>query len=414
MNHFNCCCTGALLLAALGCTQSRETSSLDFAEPVATADADLSFQEWKARTRLREAKGIYAVGERISPRLIVGEDDARDYYDRHFGKGQALTLHNGQRVPGDLWTGSYFPPGTVIRYCFDRPGWQAVASDYGLPSGADPYARIVEAFDLAVEAWNNVLGVNDDATIEIRKVTGRDNSCVPTRGDNITWYVRPAVQDEPIEYLTYVLHPKYNLGLYGASALQEIGLSFTEQLREFKVWDAVVADFARSQPVQFDQWFSLQGLMLHTIAQGLGFVDESARGGVEGDDGEALWDSECRDPEEGGIFMSIADTYSVTLHPRSMLEALEKPNCAGERLYDYAISYTDAMGAACQYRGTGVDSLYYCNRVPQTLLQQEMHSCSPVPIEHGSSGSACGVEPNWTAGARAYGTGVLAVLYGYR
>jgi hypothetical protein len=406
------CCFLSLLILA-GCTEGRRDLTPGNEETASVAGGGLSFSEWKDRVRLRGETGIYHVGDSVTPTIIVGEEDALAYYQRHVAKNaQALTLNNGQKLPGDTASGSYFPAGTVLTYCIDRTALKDVVARHTfMPSSTDLYALVDSAFGVAAASWNEVLGVNSKNvgynTLEIRKAANRDNNCVPTPGDNITWYVRPAVESAPIEYMTYVLHPKYNMGVYGQSALDEAGLTFTEQLRELKIWEEILVEFSYADPQPFGAWFTLQGLMLHTIAQGLGFINENNR-----NDGLAtIWNGDCRDPSVGGIFLTVADPYSVTVHPQSMKDQLANPKCVGPRPFDYAISYMDAMGAACMYRDKDAESLYYCNPGPQNYIQAGTGSCSPVPVEYsGKSKSDCGAPADWAGPAKGYGAALVSLL----
>jgi hypothetical protein len=398
------------LLAVNGCSVDSDNTNVDHEVVTSTAKTSLTFSEWKDRVRLRGEKAIYRVGDRVTPTLIVGETDALAYFDRYVSSNPlALTLHNGQKQPGDYPSGSYFPAGSILTYCIDRKGLEDVVKRHPfLPANTNLYALVDSAFGVAAGSWNEVLGVGKigNNTLEIRRAINRDDSCFPKPGDNITWYIRPAVEDVPIEYLTYVLHPKYNMGVYGQSALDEIGLAFTEQLREMKIWEEIIVEFSYTDP-SFGKWFTLQGLMLHTIAQGLGFINENNR-----NDGLAkIWNGDCRDPSVGGIFLTVADPYSVTVHPQSMTDFLETPKCAGPRPFDYAISYMDAMGAACQYRDRDVESLYYCNSGPQEYIQSIARMCSPVPVEYsGKSMSHCGTPADWAGPAKTYGTALNSIL----
>jgi hypothetical protein len=362
---------------------------------------------------MRGQQSIFRVGDPVTPTIIVGEEDALDYYNRFVEQGQALILNNGQRYPGDPKTGSYFPAGTIIKYCIDRTALDDVVLRHSfMPGNADLYSVIDEAFGLAAASWNAVLGVTSNNLgtngVEIRKAVGRDNSCVPTKGDDITWYIRPATQndpDDPVEFLTYVLHPKYNLGAYGDSALREAGLSFQEELRELKIWEEVLVEFYYPDPAPFGDWFTLQGLMLHTIAQGLGFINESTRNGIDAN----YWKGDCSDPTVGGIFLTVADPWSVTMHPQSMTGVVANDACRSQRPFDYAISYMDAMGAACQYVGEDSENLwlYYCNRAPQEEILAITNQCSPVPVEYGASNSACPATLYWSGPAKDYTAAIM-------
>jgi hypothetical protein len=96
-------------------------------------------------------------------------------------------------------------------------------------------------------------------------------------------------------------------------------------------------------------------------------------------------------------------------HPQSMASEppLDDKDCAGDRAYDYAISYTDAMGAACQYRAA--HPLYYCSAWAQTTLRTNVPaSCSPVPMPNGVGN--CGAPVGWDAPAATFEAAVISIL----
>jgi hypothetical protein len=159
--------------------------------------------------------------------------------------------------------------------------------------------------------------------------------------------------------------------------------------------------------------FSMDGLLLRALANGLGFVDESNSGGVPGDAGASIWPASCRDSGIGGIWLSELDTYSVTTHPQAMKPIMSNPLCAGFRPSDYALSYRDVMGAACQYRKEF--TFYYCSQEAQEIVATSYpEECSPYPLWQGGPGD-CGVASNGDAWqdekiAKGYHAAVISIL----
>jgi hypothetical protein len=337
----------------------------DQSEVEVTSTQSLTFEAWKDSVRVRGKKDIYIVGEKVTPVALVGEQEARGFFDKYVGQSTALILHNGQTQPGAPAPGSRFPARPVLRYCIDRTGLeQVVARHTYLPSGTDLYPIVDATFGAAAAAWNSAAG-----TI-ITKVIDRDRSCSPQSSDDITWYIRPYFVNDPatIEYLSFVLHPHQNA----------LGPAY----RELLIFEDVLAEFSSPHPMPFGDWFSLEGLMAHTIASGLGFLSEATRGGRDTN----LWPESCQDPSVGGQYYSDPDPFSVTTHPQVMADdgALNQPACAGFRPFDYAISYRDAMAASCAYRGENI--LYYCAIDPQeTIAKLFAPECSPVPLVAGDS-----------------------------
>jgi hypothetical protein len=378
----------ATCLALLGaCDTADQVVAHDEPVELGTTLA-LSFEAWKQSVRFPGKTDIYAVGDELTPFGLVGDEEARTYYDLHVAAPHALTLHSGQRNPGDPKVGSYFPERAVLRYCIDRPGWADVASRHEeLAPNVDLYDIVDQAFGNAASAWNLVSG------LEIRHDISRDDSCTPRAGDNVTWYVRPLSipEDQTVEYLAFVLRPDLNI---------EQGPGY----REFFVWEHVVAE-STFEDSFFASRFTLDGLLAHTIGQGLGFIGEHNR--TDRENGvPSPWPSECRDPSVGGIYLSILDTMSVMSHPQSMHDMIFNSSCTGAREFDYAISYVDAFGAACQYKGE--HGLYYCNPKPQEAFAAAAH-CSPVPLFPGAAGD-CGEELDFTRGAAQYEAALITSI----
>jgi hypothetical protein len=359
----------------------------------------LSFERWKDSVRFpaQGRRDLYAVDNHVSPLALLGDDEARAYYDRHVADEGALILHNGQRNPGDPVVGSYFPPGAVIDYCIDRAALRRVVANHSyLPGSADLYPLVDLAFGEAAAAWNTAAGIH------ISRDFSRDETCTPRPNDNIEWYVRPYddpdcygnFQDgvcEAAQNLTFVLRPHHNQLSY--------------ENREFLVFASVITEFYLGNAQPFGDWFTFEGLLLNAIGAGLGFVGEHNRGGIKGDDGEFLWPAACRDPSIGGIFLTNADGFSVMSHPRAMADdgALENAACGGLRPYNYAISYLDALGASCQYREN--DILFYCNEAAQKMIAANIGAeCSPVPIP-GQAGD-CANHLDWNGDAARWHAGL--------
>jgi hypothetical protein len=373
------------LFLALGCTNATGV------EDVASSQDGLTFEEWKAQTRFQD-RAVYVVGERVAPLGLVGEEEARRYYDRKVAPartaGGALTLDNGQKVDGDPIVGGAFPEQAELLYCIDAAGLRNVVSRHSyLPTGANLYRIIDDAFGAAAAAWNTTAGVR------INKAIDRDESCSPRAGDNITWYVRPLYQKSPYEYFTFALRPKYNLA--------------GPDNREFFVWEDLIIDFWYPDP-NYAQFFTLDGLLANAIGHALGFIPESNRGGVPGDEGATIWPASCRDNMIGGIFLSIADPYSVMTHPHSLTPLLANPKCVGFREHDYAISYVDAMGSSCQYRSD--NGLFYCMDLAQRQVRLAGgFDCSPVPMVAGGAGD-CGTHLDYQKEAPRFVAAAIAAL----
>jgi hypothetical protein len=376
-------------IAAAACGESSPPSGGD--APVAVT-RPLTFEAWKTSARVgslqyKNRTDVYAVGERISPFALVGEDEAYRYYQHHVTPDHGLTLHSGQTGPGTPIVGSYYPPRATIKYCIDKRALRDTVSRYTfLPPNTDLYPILDQAFGEAAAAWNTVAGVH------ITHASDRDESCSGFPGDDITWYVKSIFMEEPIEFMTFVLRPHHNV------------LSWDNH--DFFIHDNIVVEFS-FQDSGYLPWFGLEGLLLYSIGNGLGFINESNRAGQPGQG--SFWPVECRQPDIGGVYLSDLDTFSVMTHPQSMATSppLAQPQCAGDRDYDYAISYTDAMASACQYRG--VHELYYCNAYPQTTLRTNVPaSCSPVPMPNGVGN--CGATVGWDAPAAQFEAALLSVL----
>lgn len=409
----------AVLLGMTGATVA--CSSNDSGENVAVAGRGekLSFKEWKDRKRVPKlGPEVYAVGDQgVSPYGIVGEEAARRYYAKHYGEHSALTVDNGQTEPGvfpDPKIGSY-PPGAVLKYCIDRAAMRAIAERFDLPGNPDNVYSLVDiAFGSAAAAWNTVAGeYSSSSGLSIQHAFGRDDSCIARANDDITWYVTTTLQPtEPgagLEYMTFALGPKYFSGSPTGG---------DRELRYFLLNDYIVQSFMpgayrfANQP-NWDTIFSLNGLILHAIGSALGFVREDYRGGVLGDGGQNYWPEECNDGALGGIFLTDADAHSVMTHPSALSPFMANGACAGYRDFDYAISYADAMGAACQYRNApngALDILYYCNQAAQlSVVQTYGEECSPVPI--GQAGN-CNSSSTWDDRAQEYGVALLTAILG--
>lgn len=395
----------ALFVLSVGCTAG---STVDFAfedsmfddsmfDDAGTADSAFEdgkessfegmYEQWKASVLVDPALQIYAVGDRITPTSLVGEEEARRYFEATVAAPK-LTLHNGQQYPGDPIVGSYFPERAVLRYCVDRVGWNAAQARFAyLGPGVSLFDRVADAFGDAASVWQTISGVRF-----VRDV-GRDGSCSPAPGDDITWYITPYTPDpaEPLEYFAFVLRPHHNA----------LGPNY----REFLVYDEMAAEFTFVDAQPFINWFTLEGILLHTIGTGLGFVPESNRGGVD----TSLWPATCRNADVGGIFLSNPDAYSAMTHPSNMAGVLANPDCAGHRPFDYAVTYLDAMGAACQYAGE--HGLYFCSPNAQTSLIEFVNNpaCSPVPFYSGATGD-CGFTFNWVAPAREFEAALITAL----
>jgi hypothetical protein len=205
------------------------------------------YEQWKASVLVDPALQIYAVGDRITPTSLVGEEEARRYFEATVAAPK-LTLHNGQQYPGDPIVGSYFPERAVLRYCVDRVGWNAAQARFAyLGPEVSLFDRVADAFGEAASVWQTISGVRF-----VRDV-GRDGSCSPAPGDNITWYVTPYTPDpsEPLEYFAFVLRPHHNA----------LGPNY----REFLVYDEMVAEFTFVDAQPFINWFTLEGILLHTM-----------------------------------------------------------------------------------------------------------------------------------------------------
>jgi hypothetical protein len=324
------------MLGTVGCG-SREEFGLPEGS-VARTGGSLSFDEWKETVRLRPGRDVFAVGDRVTPLGLVGDDEAFGYYLRHITDPGALTIHNGQTDAGTPVNVSAFPLTANLDYCIDRTALEQVVVDYGLPSGTDLYGYIDQAFGAAAAVWNEVLD------IKIQHDSSRSRSCTPRAGDTITWYVRPMALQSPLEYLTFVLHPNHNRANF--------------ENREFLILDYLIQlPFPGALVLDDTKWeemFSMDELLLRAIGNGLGFIDEANRGGVPGDNGTALWRADCRDDAVGGVFLTDANAYSVMTHPVAMQDIMAKPHCSGYRPKGYALSYLDVMGASCQYRKNNI------------------------------------------------------------
>jgi len=341
----------------------------------------LTFEQWKEKVKIRGYTDRFAVGDWATPLVIVGDDDARGYFDRHISKSQKLIIDNGQLAPGDPAPGPLyaFPPGATLVYCIDRAGLREVVDRYELPPGTDLYDIVAEGFGQAAAAWNIASGVN------ISWDTSRDETCSYHPGDNITWYVKPYFMDfnAPLEYLTFVLAPKYTQ-------------QPSQDLHDFFILDYLIQRQAPGAYVvandpPWAEMFTFRGLLARAVSNGLGFIDEKNYGG------DQVWPAACRDSSVGGIFLTDADPYSVTTHPASMLPILDSASqpCIGARPFDYAISYADAMGAACQYHPSAWTSFYYCQQDVQNVIRgHQPEDCSPVPLGPGSAGDCSGA--SWT------------------
>jgi len=408
-----------------------------------TSQGQLTFEEWKAKTRVREFKDVYAVGDYgISPQGLLGEEEALKYFEKHFGNPSALTVDNGQLQvggPTDSGTGAY-PPGSTLYYCIDKPSFDKIATRYGLPGNPDIYGFVSNAFGAAAAAWNRVnsggSGTPGVGGLQISYESSRDTSCSDRVNDTITWYVTPNAQPVPapdgLSYLTFVLGPKY----FGGQP-QGAAVDGTLDKRYFLLNDYIIQTFFSGAfhftgDAPWQNIFTYDGLLLHAIGQGIGFIPEQNRGGVAGDDGQEVWPAKCLDTSIGGIFLSGPDPLSVTTHPAAMKPYMGLPDnqpnadvpgsgadCSGFRPFDYAISYTDAMAAACQYRvdPEGDKSLlFYCNGSAQAMIASQQDAlCSPVPLVVGgagyvgSDGVTCGPwgSLGWDLGAYSYGAAVI-------
>lgn len=399
-NWLSTVCLGVVTIAC------QETASENTASTIGTA---LSFDEWKAANRVPRARNKYAVGDWATPLVLVGDDDARAYFERHVlkrdGNDQNLIIDNGQRSPGDPVPGTNyaFARGSTLLYCIDRASLRLVTSRYGLPAGTDLYPIVDFAFADAAAAWNTVSGLN------ITKELGRDESCSPRANDDITWYVQPFALNpsDPLEHLTFVLAPKYNL---------DPAQSPPADNRSFLIVDYLIQRYApgafiAANDPNWNQLFSFSGLMTRAVGMGLGFISEQNR--LQADDGTVIWPESCRDSSVGGIFLTDADPYSVTTHPISMAPILDSASqpCKGARPFDYAISYGDAMGASCQYQKPSASYFYYCNSsVQKSIRNAQPPQCSPVPLSPGGPGDCNGVDWNGVKDGAQEWTG--AVIWG--
>jgi hypothetical protein len=352
-----------------------------------TATTQLTFDQWKETVRVRGLKNVYAVGDKLWPTGLAGDDDALLYYNSHYQSKSALIIDNGQLAPGDPVPGpNYaFPPGATLTYCIDRVGLGKVVTRYGLPPGTDLYRFVDTAFAEAAAAWNTVTGVS------IQKVTSRDQTCAPGAGpDNITWYVQPFAVGSTVEFLTFVLAPKYNQ----ASGQNPPGNNKVIFILDYLIQWFMPGAFHASNDVDWNQILTFSGLMERVIANGLGFLDESNR--LTADDGTHIWDSSCRDTSVGGIYLSDADPYSVTTLPQSAAPvARDRVQCLGTRPFDFAISYADALGAACQYQANNNYYFYCLSAIQEQVRAAHGADCSPVPLMAGGAGDCNGT--SWAA-----------------
>jgi hypothetical protein len=335
---------------------------------------DGGLEKWLQAAKVTPNRTWYAARDIATPLAFASRDEAANYFHQHIGNPSALTLHNGQTGPGTPYNPSAFDVDAALSFCIDRTAWEDVEEFFGLSTDANLYSLIEDAALDAAATWNAVVG---------RKMisfdSGRSRSCTTRPNDNITWYLRPMlITEQETSYLTFVLPPHHNKADWDK--------------REFLLLDYMVQRFTddpyiASGDQDFPAMFSLSGIMLRAFGNGLGFIDESNRGGVPGDDGPSYWPASCRDSSVGGIFLTRADPYSMMTHPESMLPALfdgddnepSKRDCIGSRPFDYALSYRDAMGTACQYRKENV--FYYCSEYSQESIAAKFGpQCSPFPM----------------------------------